>query len=292
MRLLDNLKNYRFTEYLFKLGLTKIAASAHVSEMKGENAAEVLNVAPQYIPMLCRINASWFELNIIKASRTWVSEDMLAKFRTLRLEGYLNDTIDILGDMSFERFVNYFTRQKAVAKWKNSGQLLTWYRDYISMSRALEVDLSHKSVRFPKDLKAAHDLIVPRFNEVKHAVEDINFAHATEKLYEGMTEYANDGYLIVFPTKRSQFITEGQALNHCVGTETYYKRHLEGLKMIFFVRREELPDKPFYTMEVDMRALKITQLYGFGNTSVSTEVRKFANAFLRKLKPEKVVAEA
>jgi len=163
--------------------------------------------------------------------------------------------------------------------------LLIQYNDYINMSRSLKVDLTKKSVRFPKNIKEAHDLILGRYNQVKHAIEDENLRQAKEKLYSGMSEYANESYRIIFPQLRSDFITEGQSLNHCVGQESYYNNHMEGKRMVFFVRQVAALDKPFFTMEIDMRELRIRQLYGFGDSSPSPEVRKFASEFLRRLQP-------
>jgi len=284
-RLLDNLKNNPATEYLFKLGLTKLAASSDVLDIQGGNFCEVFGVNKQYMPLYRRHNVTRFEIKVVEASRTWVSDEMFIKFRALQLEWSLDIISDLLETMSFERFVNYFTKQFVLTRWKKADRLLTWYRDYISMSKSLGVDLTKKSVQFPKCIKTAHDLVTPRFNEITYAVEDANFAQATEKLYTGMKEYAKDGYCIVFPTKRTEFITEGQSLNHCVGSDTYYQNHLKGIRMVFFVRRAEAPDKPFYTLEIDMRALRIMQLYGFGDSSATAEVRKFANAFLHRLQP-------
>jgi hypothetical protein len=55
--------------------------------------------------------------------------------------------------------------------------------------------------------------------------------------------------------------------------------------MIFFVRMALEPEKPYFTMEIDMRELKIMQLHGFSHRSAPPEVRKFANEFLKTLKP-------
>ena len=158
------------------------------------------------------------------------------------------------------------------------------------MSKSLGVDLSRKSIRFPSNIKIAHDVILERFNKVKHKLEDENFAQAREKLYAGMKEYAKGDYCIVFPKTRSEFIAEGQSLNHCVGGDSYYQNHLKGKRMVFFVRRTEEPSKPFFTMEIDMRQLKILQLYGYSDCTAPAEVRKFANEFLRRLSPAETVA--
>jgi hypothetical protein len=285
--LLDNLKNIPAAEYLFKTGLSALAANMTEHDLySGNGFSEVLGVSRQYLPLYKKYNIDVREHKIVRASGAWVSEESFGKFRELKAER--NDTGDIIGlleHMSFERFVNYFTKQKGLLKRKLKF-LIIQYNDYISMSRGLKVDLSKKSVRFPKNIKEAHDMILERYNQVKHEIEDENLRHAKEKLYAGMTEYQKGGYCMVFPQLRSDFVAEGQSLNHCVGTDSYFKNHIEGTRMVFFVRRADEPDKPYFTIEIDMRELRIRQLYGFGGHSPPAEVRKFAGEFLRRLQPE------
>jgi len=284
--LLDNLKNIPVAEYLFKSGLSALAANIYAEDLcEGNGFFQVLGVSKQYLPLYRKFNVGLYEHKIIKASTTWVSMESFAKFRELKAEiGDTADIINLLEQMSFERFVNYFSKQKMVCKRKMKF-LLTQYKDYISMAQGLKADLSRKSVRFPQNIKKSHDLILERFNKVKHEIEDANFRQATEKLYAGMSEFKKGSFCVIFPQLRSDFITEGQSLNHCVGADTYYKNHLEGIRMIFFIRHITEPTKSFVTMEIDMRELRIRQLYGFGGCSPPTEVRSFANEFLRGLQP-------
>jgi hypothetical protein len=285
-RLLSNLKTYPVAEYLFKMGLSVLASSLHMDDLhSGRNFSEVLCVSSQYLSLYRTFNVSVMEHRVIRASHTWVSHKNFMLFRALRTDGVsLNDIAEVLDAMSFERFVNYFTHQKEITKQKIKN-LIIFYKDYISMSESLKVDLSKKSVRFPKNIKEAHDRVVTHYNSVKHEIENKNFIHATEKLYAGLTEFAKGTYCIVLPKLRSDLIAEGQSLNHCVGGESYYKNHIAGTKMIFFVRKISEQDKPFFTMEIDMHTLKINQLYGFGGSSPPNDVRNFANEFLRRLKP-------
>lgn len=293
VRLLDNLKNIPSAEYLFKLGLTQLAATVgvYLEKLHGKSFTDVLGISKRYLPLYRKFNITRSEHEVVKASQTWVDDESFAKFRTLQFDGYRpDDIIDLLGWMSFERFVNYFTKQKIAIGKRNSSDLFIWYKDYISMCKSLGVDLARKSVRFPGNIKTAHDSILERFNKIKRKLEDDNFAQARAKLYAGMKEYAKGDYCIVFPKTRSEFITEGQSLKHCVGNDSYYQKHLKGECMIFFVRRAEEPDKPFTTMEIDMRKLQIVQMHGFGNCSAPAEVRKFANEFLSRLVPAEKVA--
>ena len=170
------------------------------------------------------------------------------------------------------------------------SHILTCYRDYLNLSREMGVDLTHKSVRFPRDCVAAHKQIVTRFNAIKKEREDNRFVEAVQSIYESLRlrSFEKDGFCIMLPMKRSDLTTEGQSLNHCVGGETYYRNHIAGKKLIFFVREITNREKPFFTMEVDMTDFRILQLYGFGDCTAPPAVRKFAEAFVNKLAPAKV----
>lgn len=285
--LLDNLKNIPAAEYLFKMGMPALASGIAKDDVGNKiGFTGVLGVSKQYLPLYKKYNVNLLEHRIIKSSKTWVNEICFEKLRNLKPEYWdLKDIENILETMSFEQFINYFAKQKDLLHEKSFYYILTLYKDYISMSQSFNVDMSIKAVKFPKNIKKSHDLICARYNEIKCKAEDENFKQAVDKLYAGMTEYAKGEYCIVFPTTRSEFITEGQSLNHCVGNDSYYRNHIAGTQMIFFIRKVEDPEKPFFTMEIDMKTLYIRQLYGFGDCSAPPEVRKFANDFLKKLKP-------
>jgi hypothetical protein len=285
-RLIHNLQNIPAAEYLFKLGLTKLAANFYADDLqKGNKFSEVLGISAQYLPLYRKYNVSVNEHRIIQASKTWVSHENFAKLRLLLRDAFFtDDLVELLGTMSFERFVNYFTKQKVLLK-KKLQFLITQYKDYIHMSEGLKVDLSRKLVRFPANIIESHDVILERYNEVKHEIEDENFIQATEKLYAGMDEYSKGVYCIVLPKTRSDLITEGQSLRHCVGAESYYKNHITGKSMIFFVRKIKEPKKPFFTLEIDMRELKIRQLHGYCHCAPTADVKRFVGEFLRRLKP-------
>lgn len=299
VKLLNNLKNHPAAEYLFKINLPLFAANADalIPECIDTKPSftNVLGVSKQLQTLYISNNVTVTEHSVIRAYGKWVSEEDLKAYRTLNIEFKDVDlAIALVKRMSFSKFVNYFTKQKKLYK-KPIGYLLRMYRDYIDMSAGLGVDMSHKSVRFPKNCIDAHNQILPRFNQLKHEAEDMLFVNAVKPLYEDLniTEYEKNGFCIVLPQLRSDLITEGQSLNHCVGGEGYYKRHIEGINMIFFVRKTEARTKPYFTMEIDMTTFKIKQLYGFGDCSAPKDVRKFAEGFVKELaKPESEMRKA
>ncbi|WP_018305437.1 PcfJ domain-containing protein [Desulfitobacterium hafniense] len=284
--LLGNLKTIPAAEYLFKLGMTNLVTElGSLQRSNGKGFSEILGISKQYLPLYRKFNVTLVEHRIISKSMDWVKETSFLKLRALSpKDSDVKDIGELLKTMSFERFANYFYKQIQMGKSKALSHYLMLYKDYLSMSETLKVDLSRKSVRFPNNIKESHDLILFRFNRVKHKNEDKKFKRAVKKLYAGMPQFANSEFCIVYPALRSDLIKEGQSLNHCVGADRYYKDHIAGTQMIFFVRKITEPQKPFVTMEVDMQELRIRQLYGYGDKLKNSNVRAFANEFLVALK--------
>lgn len=289
--LLENLEKYPETEYLLKMGLTALAEKAeylrHPEGISRPTFSSVLGISKQLLPMYQSMNVTWFEHQIIRSYGKWVSDEDLEEFRMLRPEGYsVDDICNLLKTMSLQKFNHYFLKQKHESPDRKLYDLVIKYRDYIEMSMGLNIDLSHKSVRFPPDIVMAHDRLVEIFEPVKDEATDRLFAMKVKSLYEKMPLPDREWkkYCIVLPQVRSDLIREGSSLNHCVGSqEKYYKNHMAGTKMIFFIRQAEKRDKPFVTMEVDMRTMRILQIYGFGDKAPAPEVRKYAESFLKEL---------
>lgn len=291
IQLLDNLKKLPPAEYLVKMGMYRLASELHPSELgKGRDFKSILGINPQYKQMYSKWNISADEHYLIKSANEWVHEEDFLKVRRLHLNSaQIHYASNMLQTMSYKRFANYFTRQRQLYPRNTFDQLMRWYTDYIEMSKQMEIDLSHKSVRFPKDIKIAHDRLATKAKAIENAFYDEQLRRASENLYKGLTEYKADGYAIVFPRTRTEFVVEGQSLNHCVGTqETYYNNHIEGEKMIFFIRHVDDIQTPFVTMQVDMRRCTIIQIYGYGDKIPAPEVRKFANKFVSLLKKKDV----
>lgn len=290
VHLLDGLKNAPKAEYLFKLGLPILAASSkYISgNPDGQGAFQKqIGVSKQYLPMLRDMNVTPSELCVIRDSKEWVTPQLLQRYR------YFDSKINygltsFLSEAGFIRGLNYLEKQHSLHPKASLNKMVIEYNDYIKMSKALHVDLSHKSVMFPADIFEAHKTITARYNAVMHEIEmikgkelDQEFNKRVNEHYSrlGLTGFQRDGFRIVLPQKRTDLIAEGQSLNHCVGGESYYKKCMIGVNMIFFVRKDDNPEKPYFTMEMDVSTGKIIQLYGFGDCSAPKEVRAFANAF-------------
>lgn len=237
-RLLDCLKNRPEAEYLFKAGLVNLAASANLlPRCTGRPSfSSVLGISKQMLPLYRETNPTYSEHQIIAAYGGWLTAEELLAYRAFDIQPWEVNTVEaVLRDMPLPKMIRYITQQKKLYPKRKAIQLMQIYRDYIDTSRRLQVDLTHKSVHFPKDSIVAHDRIVARFNELKHEVENREFENAVAKIYPKLacTSFVDKGLCIMLPQKRSDLISEGQSLNHCVGGDGYYQRHIAGESMIF-----------------------------------------------------------
>lgn len=282
--LLNNLRDIPAAEYMFKAGMFNLAQDAHRLDLPvgGKFSFQsCLGVNGQYAKLYAKLDVTVTEHLIIKASSQMVTEENVVALRGLIDTIYSAEEItEMYRYMTLQKFITYFGKQRQIYPKERLERLRRWYKDYINMATELNVDLSHKGVRFPKEIKEAHDLILQRLYKVKMANEDGAFAKAVAKIYQNLpfTSFEKDGYCIRLPEGESDFVIEGTSLSHCVGGEQYRKNHLAGTNLIYFIRRTENPNKPYFTMELDMKALKIRQLYGYGDCAAPKKVWAFAKA--------------
>ena len=73
---------------------------------------------------------------------------------------------------------------------------------------------------------------------------------ALQKMKRFFYEYA--GYIFRTPVAWGEFVNETKKLNHCVGqNDKYIKKMVSGTSTIFFMRKKDMPDEPYYTVEID-----------------------------------------
>lgn len=160
------------------------------------------------------------------------------------------------------------------------------YFDYAGWLEEMEYDMRNEFNLFPKNFKKTHDEMSKRYMKFKdkQAKEDIK---KFNKILQKMKKETIDveamnlnvaGLFIRLPNKLEELKVEGEALHHCVGT--YTERVRKGKTMIFFVRKIEEPDKPFYTLEWKGR---VVQCRGFHNCDMTPEVKAFVEMFQTKM---------
>lgn len=143
------------------------------------------------------------------------------------------------------------------------------WNDYISLLSYFHKDLHNAKYVCPKNLKAEHDRLLRKKNEIearqrrerdrikaiqkeKQLKEDIaSFYNRMERFF-GM-EIKGDGIVIRPLESVTQFYKEGKAMHHCVYANRYYRRS-ECLIMTAIVG-----EKHVETIEVNLKSFQIVQ---------------------------------
>lgn len=180
--------------------------------------------------------------------------------------------------MSVQKLLNHIAKYAGcqygtgcVTARRRIRQTAILYMDYLRMAEQEGYNLMDDIVKFPKDMKVRHDQLVERIND-RHNRERIErdqkkYAELNGKITERLPEakryfWQNKKYMIIPAGKCEELIAEGQTLHHCVGSsDTYMKKMAAGTSWILFLRKKEDLDKPYYTIEIDMKSDHILQYY-------------------------------
>lgn len=156
-------------------------------------------------------------------------------------------------ELSLVKILNYRDKQKiGFNDW----------RDYIRQCIKLQYDITDNSISRPKDFFSAHERLT-KILEAMANQEKQRLFEANNRLREEM-QYVDEelGLMIVLPKSIDDIVREGKIQNHCVGG--YADRHAEGKLHILFLRKISEPEKPYYTMEVNLKG-DIVQCRGYAN---------------------------
>lgn len=172
------------------------------------------------------------------------------------------------------------------------------YNDYLEAIKGLQMDLDDTKNTFPKDFTAMHDLRINEYESLKAKLD----RERRKELYESFAkagdeasayQYSHNGYSLIAPKDISELKTEGNVLGHCVGRMGYDKKMADGRVVIMFLRQDASPGTPFVTIEFDLKAIKLLQAYGRGNSKPPVEamvvIDEWVELMKNKLKERKQV---
>ena len=140
----------------------------------------------------------------------------------------------------------------AVATWKQLNE---------------KPDIDWCDFKTQDDVLRLHDNIVGLYNlqaEMGRAERERINREKFEKLQKKRIEKyedvsSDDTFIIKVPRSTTEITTEGQHLRHCVGG--YTNSYAQGYTNIVFLRRKDMPNTPFYTIEVDNTGC-VVQIHG------------------------------
>lgn len=272
-------------ELLRKAGFTNIAniklrgyGGARCVNWRGESLEKILKLPKRWIRWLRQYDPNVTELTIFQhmseEERRMCSykalEDMAHNYRD---EKRYREVV--------EEYMPFIKWLKLIRDWKIEGRgyILRDYEDYMRTAAKLGMDITKNRVRYPKDLKAAHDTVTAQWKSVEN--EELSKAIAAKAR---LVENYQIGNLTILPAMSQEDLNkESAGLCHCV--KTYGDRIASGKCWIFFIRSIDAPEKPFYTMETNTEG-KLIQCRGLHNCGMTDEVKAFANRFVKDLQKQ------
>lgn len=180
-------------------------------------------------------------------------------------------------------------RQKNMAK--------DWL-EYLEWCKALKYDTNNMFVYMPQNFKAVHDRTAAEYQALqnkKAAAEkrrrEAAARRAMKEAQKALAEILEQnsgadafsikgkGLILIAPKNGDEIRAEGAALHHCVGG--YVERIARGETSIFFVRKADNPDEPYFTLE--WKNNDVVQCRGLHNCDMPPEVKAFTQAFKKKM---------
>jgi len=188
----------------------------------------------------------------------------------------IDEIISMVGNISVSKLYQYVIKQyknDSKAYYAVHSVLYTW-RDYLKECMSMNVSVKNTNIAFPKSVHALHQRQIERKKAIADAKLNSKFKKRARELSSLCFEYNG---LHVRPVKSTAELTyEGEFLHHCVAD--YAKSHANGETSILVIRKNEEPETPFFTLEINENN-RIRQISGMKNCRPTDEVEAFLEAF-------------
>lgn len=263
-----------------------VSGGAYIKKVKwnGRRPRDMLGLTEPEVKEAARKGYTLEEVEMAKALKPMGVE--FGDSQTVRaFTGLDAENRSFLDLMGFEKSVKYLLKQ--AKKGQGIGSVLGEWMDTRRMMKQLGYDLEKEEYRFPARLTQLHDRMTAICREKERAEEEER-AKAEAAVWEGQYRelstlcWEKDGMLIRPVRNRMELINEGAVLEHCVGS--YADRVREGRTHIFFIRKAEAPDTPWYTLNLSPKG-EFIQCHGFRNDReqpVPEEVKAFWEEWMKK----------
>lgn len=180
------------------------------------------------------------------------------------------------------RMLNYLEKQTGGGKKSANGEgriSPAYLRDYWAMVCRIYGRME-PGMLWPKDLIRSHDNLVMKIKEKEEAEITAKIAELSKEQEKLSWQDDETGLLIRPARSQGELIKEGKILQHCVAT--YAKAVARGETTIMFIRRQEDPEQPFFTLE--WKKGIVIQNRGFKNRVRTPEVIAFEAKWIDHIK--------
>ncbi len=303
---------YPQIEMLTKLGLIKVVESMMgyrleiVEDICANRVDTFLGIRKEHIRQLIRSQGDRDILKVMQMERRlgqrWTDEQ-IEKIAELKLDTMQGWT-DVLKYIGIQKMLNLIGKYAGVGVEYKIGcsfalsrlrEVAQTYIDYIRMRILLGYDMSNTVYLAPRDLNKNHQRMVMEFNkkEADKRIKEVNIKYPLiKKHYRRLRKQFcyEDEVLCIRPARDAgEIVMEGRILHHCVGLDTYLKKHNDGITTILFLRKKKEPDVPYITVEIRPDDFLIFQWYGAHDKKPDKEdIEMWLNKYVTKLKCGKI----
>ncbi len=179
--------------------------------------------------------------------------------------------------------LSYIMKQRDRFRGQKGTIDFTMLKDYYSMLTDEKTALDKDNL-YPKNLYKAHNDAVKRL-ELRKNKEKMKGFDDRYKVLKNLEFKDKASGLMIVPCRREvELRIEGKILHHCVAS--YAEAHATGKSNIFFIRKVEEPDEPFFTLELksDEGKLFVNQNRGKNNCARTEIVIEFEKKWLEHIK--------
>lgn len=232
---------------------------------RGKTLSKILGLPKRHIRRLRKANPGHRELDIFK--QLTEKEKQMPDAFMRRITHY-------------SRYIDDIREYTTLIKWyeytqKRDVRAYDWI-DYITACRKLGMDISRNKILFPENFQQAHDDVTQRVETEVGKKIDSQIRNATFDI-----EIEWGGLVLLMARTQTELNAESAALNHCV--RSYGDKIIRGASYIFFIRKADAREIPYYTMETGING-GLIQCRGECNCSMTDDVKVFVERVLEDLR--------
>lgn len=263
--ILKILGRYPMIEFLEKGGYHKIVEEIMKGRMRSgvidQNAVklkEALKIDKQRMERLKRLSGGWKMLKALQyeqSSGCRLSDELLSCIESESIDIYELEYART--QMSIPRIISYLRRQAQI-NGRTFAEMKQYYRDYLDMAAERGMDVTDEIVCHNSRMMEYHNRYLEEKNKHENQERDreVNKKFARictdHKINQEHFGYEDEKYVIAVPKRASDITREGRLQHHCVGaSDGYMKNMAERKSFILFLRRKDMADMPYYTLEAE-----------------------------------------
>lgn len=303
---IDYMERYLHTpqiEMLTKLGMTDVVkelVSCRYGIVYSQYATRpdvFLGINKDKVKLLIEKKGNVNILKILQMERrlqqNWTNQQIE---NLAEIDAVQGDIERILSIMTLQKALNQIAKyagcefgtgcSSAMARIKHTA---TTYFDYLSMRAQLGYNMSNTVYQKPRNLEVAHNKMMAEIDKKqvdKRMLEVAERYPLIRKNYRKLRKryFFEDENFIIRPARSAEeIVQEGRILHHCVGGDTYLKKHNEQKSIILFLRFKEEQETPYITVEIEGE--RIVQWYGAHDKKPDEDrMQKWLNQYITRLK--------